>query len=114
MNTVAAAARAYIPEPQARPMAEVTHRPAAVVSPLTTCFCSIIVPAPINPMPVTTCDAMREGSNDMSLASVMSNASPYCDIIMKSELPNATRKWVLNPASFQANYSAKYGGYRNA
>ncbi len=55
----------YIPEPHVRPIADVTHSPAAVVSPFITCFLKIIVPAPMKPMPVTTCEAMRDGSSDM-------------------------------------------------
>ena len=46
------------------PMALVTHKPAAVVSPRTTCFWKMMVPAPMKPIPVTTCAAIREGSNE--------------------------------------------------
>ncbi len=44
----------YIPIPDARPIAEVHQRAAAVVSPRTLPLCWRIVPAPRKPMPVIT------------------------------------------------------------
>ena len=52
----------YKPVPQARPIAAVTHKPAAVVSPRTLLRWSIIVPAPKKPIPDTTCAATLEES----------------------------------------------------
>ena len=43
----------YIPAPTANPMPAVAHIPAAVVSPLTICFWKMMVPAPMNPIPLT-------------------------------------------------------------
>ena len=51
-----------MPAPMAMPMPAVTQMPAAVVSPRTICFWKMMVPAPMKPMPVTTCEAMRLGS----------------------------------------------------
>ena len=82
----------YMPLPHASPMADVTQRPAAVVSPLITCFWNIIVPAPMKPIPVTTCDAIRDGSNEMFEWAYKTLPKPYCDMIMKRALPEATRR----------------------
>ena len=91
--TVAMVAATNMPVPHARPMAAVTHRPAAVVSPRTTFFWKMMVPAPRNPMPDTTCAATRDES-------LRSTPKPYCDTTQNSALPSATRKCVRNPASF--------------
>ena len=94
---VVAIAAAYMPVPHARPMAAVTHRPAAVVSPLTTFLWNMIVPAPKNPIPDTTCAATREES-------FRSMPNPYWETTQNKALPNATRKWVRTPATL-ARYS---------
>ena len=91
---VVTAAAANMPVPQANPMAAVTHRPAAVVSPRTTFFWKIIVPAPKKPMPDTTCAATREES-------FKSKPKPYCETMQNSALPKATKKCVRKPASFE-------------
>ncbi len=96
---VVAVERMYMPLPHASPMADVTQRPAAVVSPLITCFWNIIVPAPMKPIPVTTCEAIREGSSETFDRVCKTLSNPYCDMIMKSALPEATRRWVRSPAS---------------
>ena len=62
-------------------------------------YWNIIVPAPMKPMPVTTCDAMREGSNDVCRSPSILSWNPYCEITINSALPRATRKCVRNPAS---------------
>ena len=46
----------------ARDIAAAAQMLAAVVSPLTTSLRRMIVPAPMNPMPLATCAATREGS----------------------------------------------------
>lgn len=104
-KAVATIARIYIPPPQARPIAAVTHTPAAVVSPLITfsLLWNIIVPAPMKPMPVTTCAAIRATSQRCSSPSSMPS-KPYADTIINSAEPIATRKCVRKPASL-ARYS---------
>jgi hypothetical protein len=82
---VVIAAATYIPVPQANPMAAVTHKPAAVVKPLTTFFWKMMVPAPRNPIPETTWAATREES-------FRSKPNPYWETTQKSALPRATRK----------------------
>ena len=62
------------------------------------------MPAPIKPMPVTTCEAIRDGSSDTFFPCSRMKSKPECDNIIKSALPNDTKKWVLKPASF-ARYS---------
>ena len=93
--SVAAPASQNIPAPQARPMAAATHRPAAVVTPRTTFFWKMMTPAPMKPMPETTCAATRAASNRPSNAN--------CEIIMNRALPSATMKCVRRPASFARN-----------
>ena len=68
-----------------RAMAAVTHKPAAVVKPLTTFFWKMMVPAPRNPIPETTWAATREES-------FRSKPNPYWETTQKSALPRATRK----------------------
>ena len=99
--TVADTAMKYIPEPHVIPIAAVTHKPAAVVSPRTTCFWKMMIPVPMKPMPVTTCEAIRDGSSDMLVEPSASIApKPECDSIIKRALPRPTRKCVRKPASF--------------
>ncbi len=51
------------PAPAARPIADVTHTPAAVVSPRTASRRTKISPPPMKPMPDATCAATRDGSS---------------------------------------------------
>ena len=55
--------------------------------------------APMKPIPVTTCEAIREGSSETFDRVCKTLSNPYCDMIMKSALPEATRRWVRSPAS---------------
>ena len=92
-----------MPAPAVIPMAAVTQRPAAVVSPLTACLWKMMVPAPMKPIPDTTCAAMRDTSRRwLSLMSTPSK--PWAESIMNSAAPSATRKCVRKPASL-ARYS---------
>lgn len=61
---VASTAMDIIPTPAAKPIAADNHRPAAVVSPLTTSLLTKMRPASRNPTPLTTWAATREGSKD--------------------------------------------------
>ena len=74
--------------------------PAAVVRPLTRLSrVTMIVPAPMKPMPLTTCAAIRLGSSRSPSCVARKPSNPYCDTIIIRALPSATRKWVRNPAS---------------
>lgn len=79
-------------------MPAVAQRLAAVVSPRTNWRWMMIVPAPMKPMPLTTCAAIRLGSSPTPVC-IRISAKPYCDTIIISALPSATRKWVRKPAS---------------
>ena len=59
----------------------------------------MIVPAPMKPMPLTTCAAIRLGSSRSPSCVARKPSNPYCDTIIIRALPSATRKWVRNPAS---------------
>ena len=72
----------------ARPIPAVAQSPAAVVSPRTNCFCIMIVPAPMKPMPLTTCAATRLGSSPMPGCPTTS-PNPHCEMMMMSALPAA-------------------------
>ena len=54
VRIVAAILMPNIPAPQASLITAVAQIPAAVVRPRTNCFCMMIVPAPMKPMPLTT------------------------------------------------------------
>jgi hypothetical protein len=62
---VATTAGARSPTPQARPIAAITQRLAAVVRLWTVDPCRKMIPAPRKPIPVTTVDATRVTSNWM-------------------------------------------------
>ena len=72
VNTMAAMPMVYIPAPTASPIPAVAQIPAAVVSPRTICFWKMMVPAPINPIPLTTCAATRLGSSVTLLSFIIS------------------------------------------
>src|SRR5687768_1952426 len=81
-------------------MAATIHRVAAVVRPRTEKPCRMIAPAPMKPMPVTICAAMRVGSNVTPLA--WENAkSPqaYAETSVNSAAPTETSMCVRKPAS---------------
>ena len=99
VRIVAARASHDIPAPAVKPIPAVAHRLAAVVSPRTIWWLKMIVPAPMKPIPLTTCAAIRLGSSDTP-SCVKISEKPYCETIIMSALPNETRKWVLKPASF--------------
>ena len=88
-----------ISAPLARPIAAATQRPAAVVMPRMEFFWKIITPAPMKPMPETTCAATRAASKRPLKAN--------CEIIMKRALPSATMKCVRTPASLALNSRSK-------
>ena len=60
----------------------------------------MIVPAPMNPIPLTTCAAIRLGSSRSPSCEARNPSNPYCDTTIINALPSATRKCVRNPASF--------------
>jgi hypothetical protein len=62
---------------------------AAVVSPLTTSLRRMIVPALINPMPLATCAATREGSR-MTCCSFRMFEKPKIETTMNRADPNDT------------------------
>ena len=49
-------------------------------------------------MPVTICDATREGSTDI-FDNSRTSSNPYIESTMNKALPKATRKWVRKPAA---------------
>src|SRR5580658_2420458 len=71
---------------------------AAVVRPLTISPRARIAPAPRNPMPETTCAAIREGSST-TFCWVRMFANPYCETIMIRHDPTQTSMCVLIPAA---------------
>src|SRR5918911_2021871 len=60
----------------------------------------MIAPAPRNPIPVTICAAIRDGSARTTLAPEVRKAwNPYAETIVKSPEPTATSMGVRRPAS---------------
>ena len=96
---VVAAAAKYNPPPVASPIAATVHRPAAVVNPrMAPRFKNNMVPAPIKPIPLTTCAATLEGSSDTCSVPKIS-ANPKAETIIIKQEPTLTIMWVLKPAA---------------
>ena len=58
-----------------------------------------MVPAPMKPIPDTTCAAIRDTSKRM-LGSFNTPSKPKAETIMNKAEPKATKKWVRRPAAF--------------
>src|SRR5690625_4330709 len=101
-SAVSPAARLIMPAPAAIPTAAVTQMLAAVVSPTTMLRRVKITPAPRNPIPLTICAAIREGSRRTS--SPRTALKPNADTNVKTAEPHPTRTWVRNPALFCLNW----------
>ena len=81
------------PIPTARPTHAHAHKLAAVVSPLTWCPDTMMVPTPRNPTPLITCDAIRERSDFPG-----KYTSIYCAVNITSVAPRHTIVFVFVPA----------------
>ena len=91
------AATAIIPAPHDIPTAAATQIALAVVRPRTLSCSKKITPAPMKPIPETTCAAIRDASHRILPVSVA--GAPYSDTRVNKQLPSPTRMWVLMPAS---------------
>src|SRR5579884_304079 len=82
------------------PIAATTRRVVSVVSPRMESPSRLIAPEPTKRMPVTICAATRAGSARTTLPPSARNAwKPYAEMIVKSEAPRETSRWVRTPAS---------------
>src|SRR5690625_2637776 len=101
-SAVSPVARLIMPAPAAIPTAAVTQILAAVVRPTTMLRRVKITPAPRNPIPLTICAAIRDGSRRASSPSTA--LKPDADTNVKTAEPHPTRTWVRNPALFCLNW----------
>ncbi|MNX92489.1 hypothetical protein D3C86_1246340 [compost metagenome] len=101
VTTVPTTPRVNSPAPNNRPMAEVIHRLAAVVSPWMEKPVRKITPAHRKPMPVSTPCAIRVGSVTMFSSGRARNAQSACPMAASIRRAEArlTRMWVRNPAA---------------
>ena len=84
----------YTPNPISNPIADTTHRLAAVVNPLTSPFVAIMLPAPMKLIPVTIPAAILVESKLPSVPSF----NKYNEDIVKRHAPMHTNICVRNPA----------------
>ena len=85
------------------PIAETMKIEAAVVKPITEPLARIIAPAPIKPIPVITCAAMRPGSARLP-GKISRNRK---DTIVNNDELNPTITNVLNPAGLRYHSRSK-------
>jgi hypothetical protein len=80
-----------MPAPTATPKAALSHRVAAVVRPRTVPRFLRMTPAPMKPIPVTTCDATLVGS-------ATDPSNPSAPTPVSRAAASATSAWVRMPA----------------
>jgi hypothetical protein len=96
-------AKQQLNENIASQIAATAQRLAAVVNPRITSRLKMIVPAPKNPIPLTTWAAIREGSR-ITFRSLNTSANPKAETSMNNVAPTHTSMWAPNPAA-QSNRS---------